>query len=162
MRLSFQADRLVMTVDAAEQAELKALFDEDEDRFHKDDVMEDLFEPLVCNSEFEWGVEGITSDLTSGPMLVISGREERAKKRCSGSLEDFYGTGRFPVGAWDGFIWCKPILFRWVFMDYAVTSPQVELAKHGRAVWLGGAYLERPGNYQPQDFDCSLRVPQLS
>jgi hypothetical protein len=39
----------------------------------------------------------------------------------------------------------RPILYRWAFMDYAVTSPQRELRDTGRAVFQGGELNPRDG-----------------
>ena len=36
----------------------------------------------------------------------------------------------------------QPVLSRWAFMDYALSSPQRELAETGRCEWPGGMYWE--------------------
>ncbi len=158
MKLTFTPDWLVMRVDAEEQESLRRLQAEDPDQFDRDDTLYDLFESLLANSEFSWVTEGLTADLTSAPMLGIFGEPEPAPDKSRFDLEDFYGSGLNPIGCWDRQIWCQPLLFRWAFMDYAVTSPQRALAEHGQAVWSGGEYLTRDGNAFPCDREIGLRM----
>lgn len=159
MKLTFTSGCLVMSVDAEERENLRQLQAEDPDLFDCDDTLYSLFEPLIANSELDWVVEGLTADLTSAPMLGVSGEPEPAPDKARFDLEDFYGSGLNPLGCWDGQIWCQPVLFRWAFMDYAVTSPQRALVESGRAVWSGGEYLTRDGNALPCDREISLRIP---
>ncbi len=52
------------------------------------------------------------------------------------------GTGLVHVGCWSHEGWLRqmyqPVLKRWAFMSYQVTSPQRELAETGECVWDGG------------------------
>lgn len=57
-------------------------------------------------------------------------------------VQDAIGMGLVHVGCWShqGRL-CQmyePVLRRWAFMNYAVTSPQRELAETGECTWDGG------------------------
>lgn len=136
---------LVMTCDEEEQAALLAAQEEDPDRFDTDDFMVDLFEPMVCNDCFSWLPEGVTSDLTSAPMLAVLGCEERAKRRYKNNHRMLDGSGLYPCGFDGRQQIVQPVLYRYAYMDYAVCTPQRDLLNHGRAVWTGGEYILRHG-----------------
>lgn len=159
MKLVFTEDSLTMTVDAAERSELARIREDDRDRFDRDDTMHELFENLTTNDEFIWLPEGITADLTSAPMLAIMGRDELAPRRLRRDPEDTLGTGLYVTGSTGKQFICQPVLFRWGFMDYAVTSPQRELLERGKAVWYGGEYVMRHGNSLPRPREVSLKTP---
>lgn len=133
-----------MTVDEEERKLLQALRDEDPDKFERDQTMYDLLENLTTNDSFMWLPEGFTGDLTSAPILAVLGDEERAPAEAIKD-DDLFGSGLYPCGRDEGGIRCQPILWRWAFMNYAVTSPQRDLLESGKAVWHGGDYVERPG-----------------
>ena len=133
--------RLVITVTKQEQRLLKiAQRRDDEGRceppFDSDAFMHELLEPLVTNDEFAWLPEGCTDDLTSAPMLAVLGEE------MSGPDGDALAMGLVHVGCWthEGRLrqMYQPVLRRWAFMSYQVTSPQRELAHTGKCVWDGG------------------------
>ncbi len=98
--------------------------------------MHELLEPLVTDDELAWLPEGCTDDLTSAPMLGVLGEE------MSGPDGDALGMGLVHVGCWnhEGRLqqFYQPVLKRWAFMSYQVTSPQRELAETGKCVWDGG------------------------
>ena len=129
--------RLVITVTKHEQRRLQALQRRDE-AFDSDDFMHELLEPLVTNGEFAWLPEGCTGDLTSAPMLGVLGDEIPGPD----NAEDAFGAGLVPVGRWphEGRLqqMYQPVLKRWAFMDYQITSPQRELAETGECTWQGG------------------------
>jgi hypothetical protein len=88
----------------------------------------------------KWLAEGTTGDLTAAPMLGILGESFRVQVhegdlKCAGlyasSGDGFTDPPTFEV---------SPVLKRLAFMDYAITTPQGELAETGRSVWLGGDY----------------------
>jgi hypothetical protein len=109
-----------------------------EPAFESDDFLHELLEPMVTTDEFTWLSEGITDDLTSAPMLGILGDEMPGPD----DAQDAIGMALVHVG-------CRcperqhrqmyrPVLRRWAFMAYQVTSPQRELAETGECTWDGG------------------------
>lgn len=123
---------LVIAVSKKEQRSLKAAQRRDQS-FDSDAFMHDLLEPLVTSC-FTWIPEGCTDDLTSAPMLGILGDEMPGPD----DPQDAIGMGLVHVGCWDHRQMYQPVLQRWAFMSYAVTSPQRELAETGECVWEGG------------------------
>ena len=128
--------RLVITVSKKEQRSLKAAQRRDQ-FFDSDQFMHDLLEPMVTNG-FTWLPEGCTDDLTSAPMLGILGEEMPGPD----DTQDAIGMGLVHVGCWhhQGRLrqMYQPVLRRWAFMSYAVTSAQRELAETGECTWEGG------------------------
>jgi hypothetical protein len=100
--------------------------------------MHELLEPLVQNDDYTWLPEGCTGDLTSAPMLGVLGDEIAGPDDAENAL----GTGLVHVGRWhhEGRPrqMYQPVLKRWAFMAYQVTSPQRDLAEAGQCVWDGG------------------------
>jgi len=107
--------------------------------FDSDQFLHDLLEPLVANG-FAWLPEGCTDDLTSAPMLGVLGDAMPGPD----DPQDALGMGLVHVGRWfhQGRLrqMYEPVLRRWAFMDYAVTSPQRQLAETGECVWDGGDF----------------------
>jgi hypothetical protein len=128
--------RLVMTVTKRERQSLNAAHRRCESFFDSDDFTHDLLTPLVTNDEYAWLPQGCTDDLTSAPMLGLLGEE------MPGPDDKQDGMGLVHVGGWphDGRFrqMYRPVLRRWAFMSYQVTSPQRELAERGECVWEGG------------------------
>ena len=89
MKMTFEDEMLVMTVDAAEQDSLKRMRDADPHKFGLNDTLYEMLDDLFSNDEFVWLPEGFTGDLTSAPMIGILGDEEEMprdyKDRCVGS-----------------------------------------------------------------------------
>lgn len=137
MKYQIESDRLVLTCTPEEQAELELMRDENPERFTTDDFTYDLLENLFTNDSFTWIDSRVTGDLTDAPMLALLGDEE------IGPHEDC--NGLYPCGFWDDHPRVQPVLYRWAFMDYAVTTPQEQLLHRGRAVFTGGAFVEREG-----------------
>lgn len=135
--------RLVITVTKREQRRLKAAQRRDEKGvceppFDSDAFLHELLEPLLTNDEFTWLPEGCTGDLTSAPMFGILGDEMPGPDDTEAAL----GLGLVHVGCWphEGQVrqMYRPVLKRWGFMAYQITSPQRELAEAGECVWDGG------------------------
>jgi hypothetical protein len=130
--------RLVISVTKKEQRSVQAAQRRDQS-FDSDRFMHQLLEPMVTN-DFTWLPEGCTDDLTSAPMLGILGEAMSGPD----DAQDAIGMGLVHVGCWQhkGQLrqMYEPVLRRWAFMDYAVTSPQRELADTGRCVWEGGDF----------------------
>ena len=137
--------RLVIGVNKREQRSLQAAHRRNENGrsdppFDSDDFLHDLFEPMVTNDEFIWLAEGTTDDLTAAPMLAILGDEMPGPD----DPQDATGMGLVLVGCWNHegrprHIY-QPVLRRWGFMSYQVTSPQRELAENGVCTWDGGEF----------------------
>ena len=76
----------------------------------------------------------------SAPMLGILGESMPGPD----DAQDVIGMGLVHVGRWHhrGRLreMYQPVLRRWAFMDYAVTSPQRVLAETGRCVWEAGDF----------------------
>jgi hypothetical protein len=135
--------RLVITVTKQEQRRLKATQRRHEKRrceppFDSDAFLHELLEQLVTSDEFTWLSEACTGDLISAPMLAILGDEMPGPD----DTDDTLGTGLVHVGCWTqgGRLrqMYQPVLKRWGFMDYQITSPQRELAETGECTWQGG------------------------
>lgn len=135
--------RLVITVTKREQHRLKAAQRRDEKgqcepSFDSDAFMHEFLEPLVTNDEYAWLHEGCTDDLTSAPMVGVLGEEMPGPD----DIEDALCIGLVHVGRWhhNGRLrqMYQPVLKRWGYMDYQITSPQRELAETGECAWDGG------------------------
>ena len=138
---------LVITVTKREQRWLQSYLRRDrngklaryESAFDSDDFLYELIEGMFLNDCFSWLSEGTTADMTAAPMVGILGDEmpgpAKDKAQCSG----LYHCGRWEVDGEFREIY-QPTLQRWAFMDYALTSPQQELAENGRCEWQGGDY----------------------
>jgi hypothetical protein len=135
--------RLVITASKREQQSLQAAQRRDQrgqcdPAFDSDAFMHDLLEPITTDSELAWLSEGCTDDLTSAPMLALLGSEMPGPD----DLQDASGMGLVHVGRWthEGRLrqMYQPVLKRWAFMSYAVTSPQRDLADSGVCIWEGG------------------------
>jgi hypothetical protein len=128
--------RLVITVTKKEQHSLKDGQRRDQ-TFDADQFMHEILEPMTTNS-FTWLPEGCTGDLTSAPTLGVLGEAMPGPD----DAQDAIGMGLVYVGCWShqGQLrqMYQPVLQRWGFMDYALTSPQRELAETGECVWDGG------------------------
>jgi hypothetical protein len=138
---------LVITVTKKEQRRLAAYMhrsdngglDKFEPRFGSDDFLYELLEPMLTDDCFTWLPEGTTGDMTSAPMIGILGDEMSGPS--PGEAEC---SGLYPCGRWeaDGALreMYQPVLRRWAFMNYAVSSPQQDLAETGKCEWQGGDY----------------------
>jgi hypothetical protein len=135
--------RLVITVTKKEQRSLQAVMGLDEVGecelpFDSDAFLSELLEPMVTNDEYVWLHGGCTDDLTDAPMLGVLGEEIPGPD----NLDDAIGLGLYHVGCWHhrGRLrqMYHPVLKRWAFMDYQITSPQKQLAETGECVWEGG------------------------
>jgi hypothetical protein len=127
---------LVIEVTPEERADLGERMAEP--GFDSDQTMHELLEPLVANDAFVWIDPSVTGDLTSAPMLAILGDEQPGPD----DTDEALGMGLVPVGRWKhrGRLRCmyQPVLERYAFMSYQVTSPQRELAESGRCVFQSG------------------------
>lgn len=113
-----QGTNLVITADEAAKKELAELKEEKGEAFGCDDVMGDVFENMIANSELDWVRPEDTGDLTDAPMLGIVGNEGE-------QVEKFYGRNFND----------QPILERWAFMGYQIDSPQDCLLRNGFVVF---------------------------
>jgi len=126
--------RLVITVSPKEQRSMRRR-DRSEPAFESDDFMHGLLEPLT-KTGLTWLGDGCTDDLTAAPMLGVLGEAMPGPD----DLQDAVGMGLVHFGLRGGRQMYRPVLKRWAFMDYAVTSPQRELAETGKCVWEGGNF----------------------
>lgn len=135
--------RLIISVTKKEQRSLQAAQRRDQRNqcdpaFDSDAFMHELFESMTSNDGYVWLPEGCTDDLTGAPMLGILGSEMPGPD----DLQDATGMGLVHVGRWthEGRLRAMyaPVLKRWAFMSYQVSSPQRELAESGVSTWEGG------------------------
>jgi len=154
MQYTIDDNRLVISADNREREELRKLHDLDPDAFDRDDFMYDMLENLVTNDSFQWIDAGVTGDMTDAPMLAILGDEEPGEPG-AGECQGLYQCGR-----WDDRDQYQPVLYRWAFMNYCVTSPQRDLIEAGEAVFTGGVFVEREGQMglgkTPRDFTAKV------
>ena len=114
---------LVITADDEDRVELQALktqCEEDDENFVSDRIMEDVLEPLLCNSELEWSTPEAIGALTSAPILAISGAEDENDE--------------------------APILKAWGYMNYQVRAVQEDLLESGKAIFTLGYDAEDVSN----------------
>jgi hypothetical protein len=124
---------LVISISAREQNSL------DRQRgnpgFDSDDLMHRMLGSLTKKG-LAWLDPDCTDDITSAPMLGILGEAMPGPD----DLQDAVGMGLVYIGWQKGRQMYRPVLKRWAFMDYAVTSPQAVLAETGQCVWDGGEF----------------------
>ena len=130
MTYTYNDDRLTVTADADDRAELAQLKADDPDGFGSDEYMFDFFEGLMANSELDWIDPFDTGDLTDAPILGILGSDREFSSGPFGSV---------PSGFWNNHNWYRPILRRWGFMDYAVRSMLDDLLDRGEAVLVASS-----------------------
>jgi hypothetical protein len=138
---------LAITVTRAEQRRLQAyrrrdrkgILDRFEPPFDSDDFLYDLLEPIFTDDAFTWLPEGTTADLTAAPMIGVLGDELPGPPTEEAVCSGLFNCGRWEVEGQLRDIY-QPVLKRWAFMEYALTSPQAELAESGRCEWAGGDY----------------------
>lgn len=135
LKIDLAHDRLTIIADESERGDLAKLQAEHPDVFDGDDFMYEMLEQLFLNDCFMMLPNGVTGDLTSAPMLGILGDEETHDEPV-GDCQGLYMSGSASY---------QPVLYRWAFMNYAITSPQRDLVESGEAVWTGGEYLTRDG-----------------
>ncbi len=126
-------DRLRIYLQEGDREELQQLADEYGESFNSDDVMYEVFEPLLCNSDLQWSSPDRISALTGAPVLCVLLHEEEP-------INDMDEVGYIMVGSWPDSqgmtrIWGEKIIQAWAFMDYAVRSPQEDLLKYGECFW---------------------------
>jgi hypothetical protein len=135
--------RLVISVTKREQRALQAEQRRDEQGrcdppFESDAFLHGLLEPMTANGAFTRLPDGCTDDLTNAPMLGVIGAEMPGPD----DPQDAIGMGLVHVGRWthEGRFRAmySPVLKRWAFMNYQVTTPQRELAETGSCIWEGG------------------------
>lgn len=71
LRHRYTDHRLTIYADAEARKELAELAAEKGADFGCDDVMNEVFEHLLCNSELSWADAMETGDLTAAPMLAL-------------------------------------------------------------------------------------------
>ena len=138
---------LVITVTKKERRRLaaymrrndKGKLDTFEPCFDSDDFLADLLEPMFTDDCFSWLPEGTTGDMTSAPMLGILGDEMPGPPSKEAECSGLYNCGRWEINGELRDMY-QPVLQRWAFMNYALTSPQRELAETGRCEFEGGDY----------------------
>jgi len=132
MEFKFDDDKLTITADDGEQAELAEMrLNAGGASYFPTAVLHDWFEDLLGNSELEWINPDDTGDLTDAPMLGILGEEGMRDITVFATNYGLVETGH--EGHWT---LCKPIIQRWAYMNYQVKSPLVDLADHGKVVFV--------------------------
>lgn len=139
LKINLENDTLTIIADDSERRDLRLLKATNPDVFDSESFTYEMLEKLFTDDCFMMLPEGTTGDLTSAPMLAILGDEE-AHAEAIGDCQ-----GMLHIGRWTDGNHYQPVLYRWGFMSYEVTSPQSALIDEGEAVWEGGVYLEREG-----------------
>jgi hypothetical protein len=138
---------LILTVNKKEQCRLATYMcrndngrlDKFEPRFDSDDFLYDLLLPMFTDDCYSWLPEGVCGDLTSAPMVGILGSETPGPPANEAECSGLHNCGWWEINGQVCDIY-QPVLHRWAFMNYAITSPQRELAEHGRCEWQGGEF----------------------
>lgn len=128
--------KLTLTLHPGEAEEWRETREESSDRAGSDMEMINFLEPLTCNSDLDWIPDGTTGDLTSAPMLGITGPEEKGEATPK--------HGYIPVGYAEGTSWRVPVLSRWIWANYETKSLIDELLEKGEAILQGGTLKETP------------------
>lgn len=131
MQILFSDDRtrLIISADPQEREALRARED-----IQSDNALHEVFEPLVCNSELEWGQPWVTGDLTDAPLLWITGEDVTMHK----IPRDAIGTMFIGRRGEPPELCYTPVLERWAYMDYQVRSPLEDLRDRGEVIFIGG------------------------
>jgi len=122
--------QLVILADAQDRAELQELKDEEPDKWGTTQAEAEQLEDLLCNCELDWINPSDTGDLTSAPMLGITGGEDEITTENKGP------HGAILVGSWDGAERYAPILERWAYMQYQLRTFLEDLLDKGEAVFV--------------------------
>lgn len=154
MKYQITKHALVMKIDGEERIALAAVHAIKPDEFDTEAFMTDLLEQMVTNDCFMWIGSEVTHDLTEAPMLALLGDEEESATGGPG----LYLVGRPHDAEHDHY---QPVLFRWAFMNYQITTPQKDLLEKGEAVWHGGIFLDRgeQNTLMRYSGEVSLNVP---
>ena len=123
--------RLVIEADAEDRAAMQRMEREIGEEFDSDETMRFFLTPIERALDLDWIDPSVTGDLTDAPMLAVLGDVEPG---AGGVL-----VGRWPDAAGVVQGWYRPVLKRWAFMDYQITSPQRQLLETGRCVWDSGS-----------------------
>lgn len=136
---TISSDRKTLTIEAdvEERTLLSAEKSEDDEygcgTFGSDEMLYQLFEELVCNSELEWVRPEECGALTSAPLLGIFGEErvadtpDEAGGRLVGCWDDEQGIRR---------VWKEFVTEVWGFADYPFRSPLDDLLATGKAEFV--------------------------
>lgn len=106
------------------------------DAFQSDSYMYDVFEWLICNSEYTWIRAWEIGALTSAPILGIRGEQRPLKP---GENADYLHL----TGSDGENVFVEDVEKAWGFMAYALRSPQDDLADDGKAVFQYGGETEK-------------------
>ena len=129
--IASESDRTIL-------AEMKA---EQGDAFDSDQIMGDVFENLLANSELSWSDALAIGALTSAPVLAIFGETREEKSSDTDEFGNYVGC-RF-VGCWPNDAkklvhWVDPLIQGWAFMNYQLRSPQDDLLETGETIFQIG------------------------
>lgn len=113
----------------ADQVEMQAAKADLGDDFGSDRAMYDAFESLIGSSDLDWIRPEEIGALTDAPILGIRGEDK--------PLPEGHAYG-YVTGRSEGVTYYAPVLKAWAFMDYALRSPQDDLAEQGYCVFQGG------------------------
>lgn len=101
------------------------------DEFASDDVMYELFERLIANSELQWSRPEYIGALTSAPILAIYG--EPRKLKLGENVKHFNLFGH-----WNNATWVQDVVKAWGYMNYQIRSPQEDMLKDGFVIFQKG------------------------
>ncbi len=127
---------LVIETDAEGQAELRQMHQDacKEERpgieaFESNNVMHDVFEYLICNSDYSWIRPEEIGALTDAPILGIR-TEERPLKEGEDPHGFMHQTGSDGVNTF-----VEDVERVWWYPNYCLRSPQEDLRDEGRVVF---------------------------
>lgn len=138
MRTKLVDGNLKIMIDAETQAQLKANIADADVNTDSDGYMYDVFEHLICNSEFQWIEPVLAGALTDAPMLGVFGD---AVGFADASATNDYSRGRC-VGHWNSesgelLYWYEPVISAYAYMSYQVKSPVQDLTNNGYVIFQG-------------------------
>lgn len=138
MKFIYTPERLTLTCDEAERAELREILEEN--GHFSDRTEAEFMDHLICNSELDWINPDDTGDMTDAPMLGVWGEDVAESQRDGFTGERLYGWVQ--LGRWHNAETGRienhysPILERWAYPHYAVRSFLSDLMENGEAVFL--------------------------
>lgn len=124
--ISEDGTHLRLLADAAAQAELRELRDDDTDNWGSTKCETEVMDYLLANSALRWVDPSDTGDLTDAPLLGICGET-------TDKPEGPYGCVH--VGFWGDATRYEPIDQKWGYAPYALRSFLDDLADDGVAIF---------------------------
>lgn len=111
IKVKITGSNLILTIDIEDRAELYVSRIDNPNYFASNEAMYDIFEWLICNSEYDWISPQEIGALTDAPILGI----KIYKDDYSDEVKD---------------------ILAWGYEPYMIRSPQDDLADYGKVIFV--------------------------